>query len=172
MVSTPCQPRENQLALCLVLGPERLSHYLGIYVSVTMKDDCHSFSTGRSLASPGAQAAGGGAVQLGAGWGFDFRGICNGWEPPWAHGGSGLFWEANGWPRGRERGGLVQTIRDSALSVGTGRAHDGQGKPTQVRGFSHLPGAQGFRIKMPLHPSPGNKKRRSCWPVRGLWLLA
>lgn len=104
----PCRPRENQLAPCLVLGPGCPPHYLGIYVPVTMKDSRHSFSTGRSLARGRAQAAGGGAVLLGAGWGFDFRGICDRWEPPRAHGGSGLFSEAHGWPRGEGAGDLLR----------------------------------------------------------------
>lgn len=39
-------PEVNQLALCLVPCSQRLSHYLGIYVSVTVKDNCPGFHWG------------------------------------------------------------------------------------------------------------------------------
>lgn len=72
-------PEVNQLTPCLVLCSQRLSHYLGIYVSVTVKDDCPRFPLGGAWPALELSRVGGGAILLGAGWGFNFRGICNQW---------------------------------------------------------------------------------------------
>lgn len=48
-------------------------------VPVTVKDNCPGFHRGGEGGAQPALSpavAGGGAILLGAGWGFDFRGIC------------------------------------------------------------------------------------------------
>lgn len=173
VISTSFLPRVNQLAPCLVLCSERLSHYLGIYVSVTLKDNCPCYHWGEPGQPWSPTVAGGGAILLGAGWGFNFRGICNGWG---AALGTWWLWAILGGKRlargGREYSGLIQAISESALSVGRERTHDGKGRPTREWGLSHLIGTQGPRITLPPHASPGYEKSRSCCLVRSLWLFA
>lgn len=128
------------------------------------------FPLGGARPALGAQAAGGGAVLLGTGWGFNFRGICNGWG---AALGTWWRWAILGGKGGGEGAPWTfQAIGDSALSVGTGRTRDGQGRPTQHRGFSRPPGPQRSSAATPSHPGPGNETSRNCWPVRGRWRLA
>lgn len=84
-------PEANQLAPRLVLCSQRLSHYLGIYVPVTVKDNCPGFHRG-SLAGAGAQQWQEVVPScLGQDGDLISGGFTTSGEPPWAHGGSGLF---------------------------------------------------------------------------------
>ena len=84
-------PEVNQLTPCLVLCSQRLSHYLGIYVSVTVKDNRPSFHWGE----PGQPWSSAGLEVVPSCLGQDGDLISGGFatsgEPPWAHGSSGLF---------------------------------------------------------------------------------
>lgn len=120
-----------------------------------MKDNCHSFSTGRSLASPRAQAAGGGAVLLGAGWGFNFRGICNGWG---ATLGTWWLWAILGDQRLAPGGGsAVDLFKPSGIWPFQGE----QEEPTMARAGQPKSGAS------PTCREPrGSELRCHCTPVQ------
>lgn len=95
-------------------------------------------------------------------------------EPPWAHGGSGLFWEAKGWPRwGRDHGGLVQVFSEFALSVTEqkGAVMDGTGPPEVGTSLSLLEPRGPEPLCVP-QPQWGHEQTRSSRLGRGLQLLA